>query len=242
MLPQWIWPLFGGEYGLAINDQPITQKRIVVHVCDDCNSWMNSTFEIPARPILSDMYAGNAVTLDRRKATLLASYVTKHVLLMNLWGDGKPDPGRIWNPYFSTKDYRRFRATGRPLSGTRVYLGCVQDADDALAAAAAAAMPEAVQPPSGVRSRHMLARGSSAQATTLGHFMALWVRVPGPPGVTSSAGQDFIRRAHQAGYLDQVWPNRAQDRAWPPPRSFDVTTYDRWDKWLGYFDRRPPSP
>lgn len=177
------------------------------------------------------------MTIDEHSAGLLAAYVTKHILLMNLWGDGKPDPGRIWNPYISTDDYRRFRETAQPFADTEVYVGCVRDANPLLESTVIAVVPETAGLPATIHRRHLMARGSSLQATSLGHFTALWLRVPGGPSATWSPGQAFIERTRKAGLLHQVWPIPEGQHAWPPRLSFDTSTYERWTRWSGYLDR-----
>ena len=240
VLTHWQREMFGPGQ-LAINGQPIKQKHLVVHVCGDCNAWMNTTFENSTRDLIKSLYAGVPTTINEQSAERLAAYMTKHILLMNVWGDGKPDPGKTWNPYFVTEDYRRFRRTGQPFDDTEVYVGCVRDASPLQESTVIAAIPETAGLPATIFKRYLLARGSSMQMTSFGHFVALWVRVPGGPSATWSPGQAFIERTRKAGLLHQVWPTPEGQHSWPTRLSFDTTTYERWTRWMGYLDRPTPS-
>ena len=92
-------------------------------VCNDCNGWMNQKLEIPARKTLEALHHSNSIVLRADDQALLAAYMTKHMLMINLWSQAPTDPT------FDTRMYRRFRVTMEPPAYTRIWVGVIKDAD-----------------------------------------------------------------------------------------------------------------
>jgi hypothetical protein len=102
---------------MTIREQDRGDYVIKVWLCADCNNWMNSTFENTARDLLNDLRAGRRTVLSPVDQGRLADWLTKTILMLNLWSEFDRDQ------YLSPADYRRFRDRIEHPSGTRIWLG-----------------------------------------------------------------------------------------------------------------------
>ena len=127
--------------------------RIIVRVCSDCNGWMNQKLEIPARKTLEALHHSNSIVLRADDQALLAAYMTKHMLMINLWSKAPTDPT------FDTRMYRRFRVTMKPPAYTRIWVGVIKDADTEREQQITGVLPETRDLGDGVKL--MFPRGSS---------------------------------------------------------------------------------
>ena len=199
------------------------QHSIVVRTCEDCNSWSNHMLEIPTGGLLEDLYHSSHIILSPAAQELIAAYMTRHVLMTNLWSLLSPDT------VLTSEIYRRFRQTMKPPEYTRVWLGTVKDADPQREQAVMLAIPE-TRPLTG-NPKCALPRGSSCQVFRFFELLVVWERVP--HGDDRSAGERLIRRTEAAGLITRIWPPQRGDLAWPPEAVFDTTTQGRWAKRFG---------
>lgn len=148
---------------MTIRNQDRGNYVIKVWVCGDCNAWMNSTFENTARDLLNKLRAGHRIALNPDDPTRLAGWITKTVLMLDLWREFDRDQ------YLTPEDFRRFRGSGAHPAGTRTWLGSIQDADPAREAAVVHAVPavrESAAAPRSWMSRSLAAPTSSPSTTS----------------------------------------------------------------------------
>jgi len=198
---------------------------IKVQVCRGCNAWMNTTFENATRDLLNELRAGHRTALSPTNQARLAGWLTKTILMLNLWSEFDHDQ------YLTRSDYIRFRATEQPPSGTRIWLGSIEDADPGRETAVIRAVPAIRENTSAPRS-WMFPFGSSIHIFSFDHLIVLWVRDDRADEATRASRDPrrLIRRCVRRGLLVPIWPTEPRQTKWPTPVPFDVTTYKRWSR------------
>ena len=208
---------------MTIREEDHGDYVIKAWVCGDCNDWMNSTFENTARDLLNELRAGHRTVLSPDDQSRLGDWLTKTILMLNLWSKFDRDQ------YLSSGDYRRFRDRTEHPAGTRIWLGSIEDAHPAGEAAVVHAVPtlreNAVAPKSFV-----FPLSSSAHVFSFDHLAVLWVRDNRPEEAVRAPDDPraLIRRCTRRGLLVPIWPAASEAVRWPPAVPFDVTTYERW--------------
>jgi hypothetical protein len=210
---------------MTIREQDRGDYVIKVVVCSDCNNWMNSTFENPTRDLLNELRAGRQAMLSPDDQARLADWLTKTVLMLNLWSEFDQDQ------YLTPGDYRRFRDETKHPAGTRIWLASIEDADPTREAAVVHAVPALRENAAAPRS-WMFPFGSSAHIFSFDHLVVLWIRDNRPEEASRAPGDPrvLIRRCVRRGLLVPVWPAAPETLTWPPAVPFDVTTYERWSR------------
>lgn len=234
VIPHWMYKYWGrSDTDLYLDSVRLSRKYVVVVVCEDCQRWLNRKFENPARLLLIRLMSRKPTTLTRADQDILGRYLSKQLLLMNLWSHFDTDP------YLTVQDYRRLRARGLPPLGTQVWLGAVEDADPVREQAVVRAVPELGPPPAEARPR-LVPVGSSVHVMSFSALVVTWlcirqdlIKLPLRPKHSG-----LLHVAEHAGLLLRVWPPRRRDIDWPPKLSLDVTTYGRWSERLGYIAPR----
>jgi hypothetical protein len=118
IIPRWMLRDFSAEWSLSLTQRPTSLavfSQVTVPVCDECNRWMNDTFEQPAMPILRDLIAGRERVLTRRNQRQLAQWFTKTFLMLDLINDPvmpRRHPG-----------YIEFREKGGLIPGSYLWIG-----------------------------------------------------------------------------------------------------------------------
>lgn len=218
--PEWMIRSWPADVRTTIRGEDRGRYHIKVHVCEDCNAWMNTTFEIPARPLLDRLRAGRRTELSPADQTLIAGWLTKTVLMLSLWSTADRDR------YLRPEDYQRFRRRVQHPVGTRIWLSSVEDADPGLEAAVGHAVPRS----------WIFPFGSSVNVQSYDHLVVLWIRDNRPDDAirASRDPRKLIRRCVRAGLFVPVWPAAGEPIRWPPAVPFDVTTYERWSNLFGW--------
>lgn len=200
-------------------DTGVRQQSIIVRVCRACNSWMNQQLEIPTRPLLDELKSGRIAVLSRADQTLLATYMTKHVLMINLWKAIESDPT------LTSATYQTFRRKMKPPAYARVWIGTMDDADPATEQKVINAVPEAANEQD--NRKWPFPRGGSCHVMSFYHLVVLWERVPRRDG--QSPGERLLKRTAAAGLLKRIWS--PQDSVvWPIHVRFDSASYSRWSR------------
>jgi hypothetical protein len=186
---------------------------------------MNSTFENTTRDLLNELRAGRRTVLSPHDQGRLAGWLTKTVLMLNLWREFDQDQ------YLKPGDYRRFREGIVHPAGTRIWLGSIEDADRVREAAVVQAVP-AVRESASAPGSWMFPFGSSAHIFSFDHLVVLWIRDNRPDEAARAPADPrvLIRRCVRGGLLVPIWPAASEAVTWPPAVPFDVTTYERWSR------------
>ena len=206
----------------------VRRRSIIVRVCRECNSWMNEKLEIPTQELRDNLEQGRHIVISIEGQKLLAAYMTKHVLMINLWSSMLSDPS------LTPRIYRRFRATMRPPDHTRVWFGRVEDPNPQREQAVVLAVPEAGPLPDDPK--WVFPWGGTCHVFTFYHLVVVWERVPHRDG--RWAGERLIRRTAAAGLITRIWPPQG-NLAWPPEAGFESTTYARWSHRFAAFQSKP---
>jgi hypothetical protein len=186
---------------------------------------MNQNLEIPARRTLEALHRSSKIVLRADDQALLAAYMTKHMLMINLWSKAPKDST------FDTRVYRRFRESMKPPPYTRIWLGVIKDADVEKERRIASMLPETL--PAGEGVKLMFPNGSSCHISSFYELLVLWERVPRRNG--RSSAERLIRKAAEAGLISQIWPCDRRELNWPLEAAFDVTSQQRWAQRFGTF-------
>jgi hypothetical protein len=224
VLTNWFRKQIPDDARVHINGEPF-QRSIIVRVCSDCNGWMNQKLEIPARKTLEALHHSNSIVLRADDQALLAAYMTKHMLMINLWSKAPTDPT------FDTRMYRRFRVTMKPPAYTRIWVGVIKDADTEREQQITGVLPETRDLGDGVKL--MFPRGSSCHISTFYELLVLWERVPRRNG--RSSAERLVRKTADAGLISRIWPPAHRELNWPPETAFDVIAEQRWAQRFGTF-------
>ncbi|UQX89186.1 hypothetical protein M6D93_04075 [Jatrophihabitans telluris] len=203
-----------------------------IFLCVACNSYFNETLEIPCRPIITSLMQADSVTLDVTDQTNLAAYFTKLSLLMALW----PHYPDGMDPFIGLTDMRTFRQGLVLPAGTRIWLGCIEDANLRREQAVMRAIPESFTREAR-ESQWLLPAGSSCHLASFDHLFAVlfWMRRdPLRGGQPAIDARVMISKAERAGLVHRIWPNRGTRLVWPPPLAFDAATYAHWSNRFGY--------
>lgn len=211
-------------------DAGVRQQSIIVRVCGSCNSWMNEQLEIPTRPLLDQLKSGHEVVISRADQTLLAAYMTKHVLMINLWNAMTPDPT------LTSAIYQKFRKTMKPPAFTRVWLGTMDDADPATEQKVTEAVPEAAEQRGDPK--WTFPRGGSCHIMSFYHLVVFWERAPRRDG--RSPGERLLQQTVAAGLLKRIWAPQ-EPVTWPMQVRFDSTSYGRWSRCFATIIPNRPS-
>ena len=214
----------GGK--LYVEGEQAKRPYITVFVCQGCNDWMNQTFEVPTRRLLDQLSAGQRVVLTPGAQVLLAGYMTKMLLMLNLWHRSDRDP------YLTTEIYRRFRGLTEFPSGTEIWLSQVVEADPVREQSVVGAIPELREgypPPP-----RAFPLGSSVHIWTFSNLVVTWLRVV--QGVPSGwpDPRELLNPARAVGLTVPIWPPQLPYVTWPPKLILDIPTYERWNLRFGY--------
>jgi hypothetical protein len=225
VLPAWLWGSWDSDVRTTVRGEDRGRYIIKVQVCGECNGWMNATFENTTRDLLNELRTGRRTVLSPDDQARLAGWLTKTVLMLNLWSEFDRDQ------YLRREDYRHFRTSEQLPLGTRVWLGSIEDADPAKEAAVIRAVP-AIRESAFTPRSWMLPLGSSIHIFSFDHLVVLWVRDDRPDEATRAPGDPrvLIRRCVRRGLLVPIWPALQEPTIWPAPVPFDVMTYQRWSR------------
>jgi hypothetical protein len=217
VIPQW---QYGDYYTdasrgvLKVGGVLQPSKYIKIFLCAKCNKLLNDKFENPHKGFFLSLMRGESHDLDPAAQTLLASYLTKTILLLHEHGGGN-----TIGYQFPVEDRRAFVEELAPLSASAFWLGRY--------------MPD----PQLVRARSTLSTivslaadgsqylppGSIGSVFNYGRMTVVWVRgkgvVPEPGVVKMHKG--VIGRAESLGYLRRLWPVGADILHFPPERDVD---------------------
>ena len=180
---------------------------------------MNQKLEIPARPLLDQLKDGQKTVISRADQALLAAYMTKHVLMINLWHAMTPDPT------LTPAVYQKFRETMKPPAFTRVWIGSMVDADPAVEQKVIEAVPEVAEQEGDPK--RPFPRGASCHIMSFYHLIVLWEHVPHRDG--RSPGERLLRRTVAASLLRRIWPPHDLI-SYPLQVEFDTASYGRWSR------------
>jgi hypothetical protein len=225
VLPEWLWKSWDPDVRTIVSGEDHGRRIIKVQVCMDCNAWMNVTFENTTRELLNELRTGRRTVLSPDRQALLAGWLTKTLLMLNLWRDFDHDQ------YLKQEDYTSFRTTGQLPAGTRIWLGSIKDADPSREAAVIHAVPAIREHVSAPRSWRF-PFGSSIHIFSFDQLVVVWVRDDRTDEAVRAPADPrrLIRRSNWQGLLVPIWPVSQPAASWPPPVPFDVTTYRRWSQ------------
>jgi hypothetical protein len=190
-------------------------KYVKVAVCASCQSWLNETFEQPGKTLIEAAGLGEPLVLGEAKQEFLAAYITKFVLLLNLWSGGPPAPE------IRPGDYRRFRRTGRPLPESAVWVACINDQPYPVEEVVRA-IPEIYQ----TYTPQQLLPGTAGGGVDMRRLSALWFRGQEVVAQEYLAGSslDILRRGEEVGLLVRLWPIASEVQVLPPRHGLDAHT------------------
>ena len=223
VLPEWLLKAWGRDVHAIVAGEDRGSYTVKVLVCEKCNNWMNVAFENAVRDLINELRTGLRSSVSPDDQRRLAGWFTKTILMLNLWREFDIDQ------YLRPDDYRNFRTTEQFPSGTRIWLGSIEDTDPVLAAAVVQAVPTLRENASAPQSR-IFPRGSSLYTFSIDHLVVLWIRDNRPDEATlpESDPRRLIRHCARRGLLIPIWPPTPGPTSWPPRVPFDVTTYERW--------------
>jgi hypothetical protein len=207
---------------ITVRYQTLPHTHMKVRVCSPCNSWLNSNFEVPARTIVESLVKGERIRLSGSDQRLVAAYLTKHVLLQNLWS------GYPRDPLLTEQDCRTFRETGDPLPNTRVYLSELSEAE----LTGTYWVPPETQ---------MFRPGSTGAILLLRRLMVRWFKGSefAFDADQSGFGQRTLKTAERSGYMIRIWPVQLGGAWFPPPNSI---TFDDHVSLRDMFRRNANDP
>lgn len=121
VLPQWLRRYAttqggGANFQGTVSGKPFNAPvpfSVVVPVGKFCNSWMGTTFEEPAKPILVPLIEAWPQTLLPEAQITIAKWVAKTAIIDALLRPERPPDAT----------YHEFRRTGQPPAGSTVLLG-----------------------------------------------------------------------------------------------------------------------
>lgn len=180
----------------------------VKNVCSECNNGWMSQLESEAKPVLSPMILGGAVTLTATQQQKIAAWFTKCAMVFDSMGKGEI--------FYDALDRHHLRNTSDPvLDSTRIWLGMYSE-------------------PNGIRAsenhRTLMKTNLSRRpikihvfTMSIGHLVLQLTSLKMvhiedlPESTLSTKGPPMIEA------LVLIWPANLQGVQWPPSISFNDT-------------------
>lgn len=227
VVPKWLLSVtnLNGQQ-VFLRNRPTGAVNVKISLCQKCNGWLNETFEIPCRQLLTAMCSGHHVRLSQSDQTLVSGYISKHVLLFNEWSRFPRDQNLL------RQDRVTFRRCALPLSNSTIYISRI-DPDN---------IPNEWNPMPAPVSQAFLP-GTSAARHVIGQLAILWFRGIEfePRNRQPGVSQLFLRRLQNEGFLLKIWPTQLTGVSYPPPQPIRL---DVWESLRGlfYHSEDPHSP
>jgi hypothetical protein len=166
--------------------------NITAPVCVTCNNRWLSVLEHDVQPVLRPLILGEARTLTSDEQWLLATWVTKMVLMLDLGGG---------SPFIPTGFYYDFRLRRDPFPGQVVWLGAYRDSHYAAWASQ--------------RALHLGISTSEPPNAFVSTFTAFRV-VFQVVGHLTRGNMHVNDGRLLAAALERIWPPRGESIDWPP--------------------------
>lgn len=205
VIPDWAYSDFiKGDPLIAVRNVVAKQKYVKIHLCAICNAWLNDTFEIPGKTLISRLARADEPTLlSKDEQVFAASYLTKYVLLNNLWVNMPTDP------LISKSDYRRFRSNGEPMRNSSMWVTSL-DVEN---------LPDEhtqVRPPP---VQQQFLRGSTGGLFIMNRLVVRWFKGPefAFDAPQNGLGQRLLKQMERERLLVRVWPPHSGRVTFPPP-------------------------